>query len=231
MFESHNTDAEFHAAARAISGGPIYITDTPGKQKFEVLWPLIDKNGRILRADQPVMLTEDCLFQVQDNKPVKAFSVTGETGLLAAFNAADSDRVIGTFSANDIDGLKGESFAIFEFYSKEITIVHRTETLPLDLKRMQCKYFNVVPLKNGVGLIGLIHKYNASKTMRKTSIDQEQITVELIENGIFKAVIPQAPNHISINHKRISNYQYDGTILTVDTGNQSSETILLEISL
>jgi raffinose synthase len=32
MFESNHTFATFHAAARAISGGPVYVTDIPEKQ-------------------------------------------------------------------------------------------------------------------------------------------------------------------------------------------------------
>ncbi|CAG8783974.1 17958_t:CDS:2, partial [Gigaspora rosea] len=37
MFQSHHRFGEYHAAARAISGGPMYITDIPNKHKLDVL--------------------------------------------------------------------------------------------------------------------------------------------------------------------------------------------------
>ncbi|KAJ2989628.1 hypothetical protein NUW58_g3376 [Xylaria curta] len=37
MFQTSNTNAGYHAAARCISGGPIYITDIPGKHDLELI--------------------------------------------------------------------------------------------------------------------------------------------------------------------------------------------------
>ncbi|CAG8731010.1 9971_t:CDS:2, partial [Ambispora leptoticha] len=37
MFQSHHRFGEYHAAARAISGGPLYITDIPNKYNLDVL--------------------------------------------------------------------------------------------------------------------------------------------------------------------------------------------------
>ncbi|CAG8596289.1 3246_t:CDS:2, partial [Cetraspora pellucida] len=37
MFQSHHRFGEYHAAARAISGGPLYITDIPNKHNSDVL--------------------------------------------------------------------------------------------------------------------------------------------------------------------------------------------------
>jgi len=66
MFESNNPNGTFHAMARAISGGPVYLTDIPGEQKPEVINPLIFDDGRIIRADNTFQPIDDCLFQIQD---------------------------------------------------------------------------------------------------------------------------------------------------------------------
>jgi raffinose synthase len=214
MFESYNTYATFHAAARAISGGPVYITDTPGKQKFDVLWPLVDANGRIIRADMPALLTEDCLFQLQDNSPLKAFSFAGNAGLMAVFNAADADKVEGTISPADIYGIKGKSFAVYEFFSNELSIMKTKERKQINLNRMGCKYFNFVPIENGIALIGLVNKYNAPKTIISSKIENKKVEVNLMEGGIFKALLPVEPISVTVNGFPVKDYTYKNGIFT-----------------
>lgn len=227
MFESHNTYGEYHAAARAISGGPVYVTDTPGKQNFEVLWPLINADGTIIRADQPAKLTEDCLFQLQDKKPLKAFSFAGKAGLLAAFNAADADLVTGTFSPSEIEGLKGNEFAVYEFFSKELSTLKLNDSKIIELDRMGCKYFNLVPIEKGVALIGLVNKYNAPATILKSSIGKHKFSAELNGSGTFKALLPVLPVSVSVDENKISDFTFDDGVLTVEI--EGSENPVLEI--
>lgn len=230
MFESYNTNAVFHAVARAISGGPIYLTDTPGKQNFETLWPLIDADGRILRADQPAFLTEDCLFQVQDKKPLKAFSFAGDAGLLAVFNAADADTVSGQISPLDVDGIEGESFAVYEFFSGELNVMNRNGKLPIELKRMECNYFNLIPIQNGIALIGLVNKYNAPKTIISSVVENHKITVELNGGGTFKALLPQQAISVFLNGESTSYFKFEKNVFTVEVGDRRSKEMVLEIN-
>ena len=248
MFESDNTYGAYHAAARAISGGPVYVTDLPGKQNFDVLWPLIDASGRIIRADLPAMLSEDCLFQLQDNKPIKAFSFAGNAGLMAVFNAADADQVEGTISASDINELKGESFAVQEFYSGELIVMKKNEEKKITLNRMGNKYYNFVPIENGVALIGLVNKYNAPKTIISSKIEKDKIEVHLMnakvtgvlrdaDNGEmsvrtmdapFKALLPSEPVSVTINDIPIKDFTYiNGVFNTNVHFGLSKETVLI----
>jgi uncharacterized protein YktA (UPF0223 family) len=251
MFESNNTYGAYHAAARAISAGPVYITDTPGEQKFDVLWPLIDANGRIIRADQPALLTEDCLFQLQDNKPVKAYSFVGNAGLMAVFNAADADQVEGTFSSSDIHGLKGDSFAVQEFYSGEITILKKDEVQKITLNRMGNKYFNFVPIENGVALIGMVNKYNAPKTILSSKIEKDKIEVHLLNAdvtsvfkaigkgeesmttiaGTFKAILPSPPVSVTVNNIPFKDYTFTNGIFAASIHQGSLKETVLIINL
>ena len=248
MFESNNTYGAYHAAARAISGGPVYVTDTPGKQKFDVLWPLVDARGRIIRADRPAMLTEDCLFQLQDNKPLKAFSFAGNAGLLAVFNAADADQVEGTVSPSEINGLKGESFAGYEFYSNELIVMKKNEKKKITLNRMGNKYYNFVPIENGVALIGLVNKYNAPKTILSYKVEKDKIEVHLmngevtsvvksVDNGemsvntigaAFKAILPTEPVSVTINNIPTKDFTFTNGVFTAPVHSESlKETVLI----
>lgn len=62
MFQSNHSASRAHAVARAVSGGPVYVSDKPGKHDFSVLRKLVLPNGKILRARQPGRPTLDCLF-------------------------------------------------------------------------------------------------------------------------------------------------------------------------
>lgn len=251
MFESDNTYGAYHAAARAISGGPVYVTDLPGKQKFDVLWPLIDGSGRIIRADRPSQLTLDCLFQLQDAKPLKAFSFAGKAGLLAVFNAADADLVEGTISPSDIIGLKGESFAVHEFYSGETSVMKKDELKNVTLNRMDNAYYNIVPIENGVALMGLVNKYNAPKTILSSDIRKKRIEVHLMDGettsfvksansnemsvknigSTFKALLPAEPAFVMVNNQPLSDYTYINGVFTATIHSGGAKETVVVINL
>ncbi|KAL0318528.1 UNVERIFIED_CONTAM: Galactinol--sucrose galactosyltransferase [Sesamum angustifolium] len=63
MFQSTHPCAEFHAASRAISGGPIYVSDSVGKHDFELLKRLVLPDGTVLRCQHYALPTRDCLFE------------------------------------------------------------------------------------------------------------------------------------------------------------------------
>lgn len=63
MFQSTHPCAEFHAASRAISGGPIYVSDSVGKHNFQLLKRLVLPDGSILRCQYYALPTRDCLFE------------------------------------------------------------------------------------------------------------------------------------------------------------------------
>jgi len=231
MFESNNTYATFHAAARAISGGPVYVTDMPGQQHFDVLWPLIDSDGKIIRADKPASITEDCLFQLQDKKPLKAFTFAGKSGLMAVFNAADANQVEGVISPSDIRGLAGQSFAVYEFFSKELTTLKREEQKEIKLDRMGCNYFNFVPIHQGVALIGLVNKYNAPKTILASKIEKHNIEVKLRDGGEFKALLPSQPLSVSVNGLPVKEYTYQKGVFTLLVKSDASKQTVVTIGL
>ena len=62
MFQSTHPCAEFHAASRAISGGPIYVSDSVGQHNFKLLKSLALPDGSILRCQHYALPTRDCLF-------------------------------------------------------------------------------------------------------------------------------------------------------------------------
>ena len=63
MFQSTHPCAAFHAASRAISGGPVYVSDSVGQHDFKLLRSLAMPDGTILRCEHYALPSRDCLFE------------------------------------------------------------------------------------------------------------------------------------------------------------------------
>ena len=62
MFHSLHEVAGLHAAARAIGGCAIYVSDLPSHHDAQLLRRLVLPDGTVLRALRPGRPTRDCLF-------------------------------------------------------------------------------------------------------------------------------------------------------------------------
>jgi len=89
MFQSTHPCAAFHAASRAVSGGPIYVSDSVGQHDFALLRRLALPDGTILRCEGYALPTRDCLFAdpLHDGRTVlKIWNVNRFAGVVGAFN-------------------------------------------------------------------------------------------------------------------------------------------------
>ena len=93
MFHSKHPFAAMHAAARAISGGPVYVSDSPGNHDPDLLGRLVLPDGGILRAQIPARPTVDCLFSdVQQDgiSAMKLWSLNKVGAVAGVFNVQGS---------------------------------------------------------------------------------------------------------------------------------------------
>ena len=89
MFQSDHVCAAFHAASRAVSGGPIYVSDSVGSHDFALLRRLALPDGTILRCEHHALPTRDLLFldPLHDGKTMlKIWNLNRFSGVLGAFN-------------------------------------------------------------------------------------------------------------------------------------------------
>ena len=62
MWHSQHPAALLHATARAASGGPVYVSDAPGRHDGTLLQRLVLSDGSVLRPALPARPTADALF-------------------------------------------------------------------------------------------------------------------------------------------------------------------------
>ncbi len=173
---------------RAISGGPVYVSDKLGRSKKELLLPLVLSDGKVLMCDRPAMPTADCLtVDAKTSKKIfKLQNICGYGGVIAAFNLDENeDAVCGSISPSDIDGLSGERFAIYEHFTKELIVLNKDEQFEITLNNAdEFKLYVIVPLENGFGVIGRCDKYISPKTVKEVSHNN----IELFEDGEYAYV-------------------------------------------
>jgi hypothetical protein len=93
MFHSRHSAAALHAAARAVSGGPVYVSDAPGAHGFELLRSLVLPDGAVLRARLPGRPTRDTLFAdvMRDGATAqKVWNLNAATGVVCVMNIQGS---------------------------------------------------------------------------------------------------------------------------------------------
>lgn len=224
MFQSGHPMGAYHAAARAISGSPVYVSDKPDGHDFEVLHRVVLSDGSVPRTDSPALPTLDCLFVdcTKEPVPLKIFSTVGDVGLVAAFHAAysETDEMIaasGSVGPADVPGLTGHRFAAWSFGTGLLGTYTAQERIGVDLGTGEWAIFAFAPIIDGFAPIGLINKLNAPGTIRQTTVEHGAWVVTLRDGGRFLAYLQHAPSKIEVNGAPASfTYDADTGALTLD---------------
>jgi hypothetical protein len=242
MFETRRDDGEFQVFARAISGGPIYTTDSPGKEDPERLLPLAFSDGRLLLLDEPGMVTPDLLLTDTslEPAPLKVFGTITRPGLkagmVAVFNvnkAAQSER--GVLRIQDVPGLTDESLhrqgsanrspqtaeesvAVYQRSTGSVTVLDfKHPELPLKLGEFGHDLFTLVPVDQNIAIFGSVDKYLGPAAIDSVKRTGATVLIRLIEPGEFAAFLQSPPHALKVDGKAVSasTYKYSGRLLRI----------------
>ncbi|XP_042951603.1 probable galactinol--sucrose galactosyltransferase 2 isoform X2 [Carya illinoinensis] len=183
MFQSKHDTAEFHAAARAIGGCAVYVSDKPGNHDFKILRKLVLPDGSVLRARYAGRPTRDCLFEdpVKDRKSLlKIWNLNKLSGIIGVFNcqgagnwllkeaAQETSSAVSTSSStschvspHDVEFLEeiaGErwngDYAIYAFNSGSLSTMPKKGTFEVSLRTLKCEIYTISPIRDfGNGLL------------------------------------------------------------------------------
>lgn len=201
MFQSHGPGASIHAAARAISGGPVYVSDVPGQQDFSLLRRLVTSDGQLLRCTQIALPTPDCLFTDcrKERTLLKIFNFCGQTGVLGAFNCTEEDGVSGLLRAADIPGLAGERFAVYLQHSGQVRTVRRDQAISVTLAPDEYALAFFAPIEHGIAPLGLLDKYNAAAAVVRSDWRAGSLRTELLDGGEIGFFCEKRPARVLCN--------------------------------
>ena len=192
MFQTVHGYSGFHAAARCISGGPIYITDKPGEHDLNLLGQMTAcgmYGNTVIFRPSVVGRAVDQYVGFHDNVLLKVGSYHGNsdgTGILGVFNVSERGvhellplaRVPGVVSGAlyvvrahssgrvtapvQADALLGVSLAV---YGYEILSAYRVHSFQLASEEGTLETVHVANL-------GLVGKMAAAATLASTSFQQ-----------------------------------------------------------
>lgn len=201
MFQSTHERGAFHAAARAISGGPVYVSDKADAHDFGLLRKLVLWDGTVLRADGPARPTADCLFAdpTREDVPLKIFNRNRDCAVVGLFNVrhrsdAPDASISGAVSPADVPGFEGDDFAGYAHQSGDLWRAGRDTRTPCTLPEGGWELVSYAPVEQGFAAIGLADKFNSTAAV----IEREwqgvnQVTVRLRDGGRFLAWSERGP--------------------------------------
>ncbi|HEV2864279.1 MAG TPA: Sip1-related alpha-galactosidase [Pyrinomonadaceae bacterium] len=227
MFQSHDPRADFHAAARAVSGGPVYVTDEAGKERADVLIPLALSDGRLLMPDEPGQVTRDTLLAdaALEAVPLKVFGRVTRPGLragvVAAFNVNKTEPFVkGSVSAADVEGLaaRGAGVALYRRGDGRVSLlIPSNATLPLLFGEGGYDLFTLAPVEGGAAVFGLLDKYVGPAAVVSVARGAGRVEVRLLEAGDFGAWLERAPSRVEVDGRALpaAAYTFSGGLLRV----------------
>ena len=123
MWTTDDEWAKSSAVLRAISGGPVYISDQVGKTVPSLLKPIADSEGNVSRFPGAAVPTPDVFYRDCDSlsEPVKLYNSIGSDFAVAVFNLDSKARTV-SISGNDLPGIDAEAkYMAYEFFSRTWT--------------------------------------------------------------------------------------------------------------
>ena len=169
MFKSVHPWAAFHAAARAISGGPVYLSDEPGKHDLSLIRKVALADSRILRPADCARPTADILFRdpQTENVLLKVFNRNrAGSFILASFNCnyliQVSETITDTLAVALAYGTSTDSvYAVLESGSREPVLRKSNESWRVSLSPGGFKIFTASAVNKGVAPLGIPGMYNS----------------------------------------------------------------------
>ena len=181
MWWTDDAQAGKNSLCRAVSGGPIYVSDKVDRTRPEILRPLMLRDGRILRPDESATPSVDCFFEnpTLTDRPFKIRNRVGDAGILAVFNInAEGHAVRGAVSPADAL-LPAGDYVWYEYFTKTSGVVRSGETVPVALEtKNDFRLFTFLPSAPVVP-VGRTDLFVGVKAVE--SFDGEKLT--LLEGG------------------------------------------------
>lgn len=92
MWWTKHFSAKQSSVLRAVSGGPVYVSDEIGNTDKKYLLPIVDEKGKVLRCENAAKPTADCIFKNPHDGVLKIFNTAGDRIVIALFNLSDKKQ-------------------------------------------------------------------------------------------------------------------------------------------
>ncbi|MGD9420345.1 MAG: Sip1-related alpha-galactosidase [Verrucomicrobiota bacterium JB025] len=198
MFHSHDErDVKPMAIARAISGGPVYISDEPSRINPEVLIPFAYADGKLLRTAAPATLLPESFFihPFRDDHVFRVVAPMDDgVAAIALFNFTESGKPLPSgVAASDYrhagellsDGTAWTAPAdgLLVYDREARSVADLGDGYSTEVPNFDAKLFLLYPKTSGWAVIGRADKYLPAAAVKVKSATDKQVSFTLEESG------------------------------------------------
>lgn len=197
MFHSSDTICgSLMARSKAISGGPVYLSDAPEDFIEENISPLINETGKVFRPIAPAIPTPESIFRnpLQDGIAYRIFAPTGDEAVsLICYNlnvSPQNRKVIATLHKSDY-ALRNHLESEKQTQTERVLLydwhAHTAEELTgqhsIELNGFEDHLFHLCPIRNGWAVIGIQEKYLSPATVQILSSSSRKLKLRVLTSG------------------------------------------------
>ncbi len=223
MFQSHGPVPDFHAAARALSGGPVYICDKPGQHRSDIINKLVGSDRRVLRFSQPALPSEDSLFTDfrEEARMLKITNVAAGCGTIGLFHCSPNvETITDVFRVSDVTGLPKGEYAVYFHQAKRVLRMRFSTKTEITLQPAEFEIATLSPVVQGWAIFGLIEKYASPVAILDWKVISAGQAIALLRSGGMAGFcVPSRPEQVRVNGRK-AKFRFDpaSNFLRVKTG-------------
>ena len=133
---------------RAISGGPVYVSDAVGETNADNIIPVVGKDGDICRLDNAAKPTLDCIYSDSrtNGKLLKAYNNSADNIALAVFNISKQE-ISDSFALDVIPVIDADKeYIAYEYFTKKFTRVNKDTVINAKLDVAGVLSYSLYPI-------------------------------------------------------------------------------------
>lgn len=198
----HSSDSvcgSLMARSKALSGGPVYLSDSPWEFVREHILPLIDENGKIFRPDAPAVPAPESILTnpLRDGKAYRVFAPTGDEAvsiLCYNLNASPEHRQVTAricpadyLLRNSFDGqptARPDGVLLYNWKTRKAEKLANEKTIKLT--GFTDELYHLCPVRNGWAVVGIQEKYLSPATVEILSSSPQQIKLKVLCAGTLR---------------------------------------------
>ena len=136
---------------RAISGGPVYVSEGIGKTDRDMLLKVVDDDGEVMYCDHGAYPTLDCLYSIPDGI-FRVWNRSGDAFAAAVYNISGNCELDGKLHMDSIPGLDTDrDYIAYEYFTKTFKRVNVKDTLTMNLAPDKVAAYSIYPIYNWDG--------------------------------------------------------------------------------
>lgn len=184
------------ARSKALSGGPVYLSDAPVDFVPDLIWPLVNSEGRLFRPLMPAVPAPESVFSnpFRSGKAWRVVAPVGDKAMaVICYNLnKDTGKVAAILRPEDYlcrtDLMKEEArlperILLYDWQNRSAEELKDEKTVVLEGLNDRLFYF--CPIVNGWSVIGLQEKYLSPATVEIIACTPEQLVVNVLDKGIL----------------------------------------------